>query len=288
MRRIQVNKENLSIFMTSSGLLNKFRSAEPDGKDLDIAIVIGSHPALLLASQLNSYLYDIDKVALAGAMTGVPVPMVKCQTVDCYVPADSEIIIEGKIVAGKRESEGPFGELADGFGKMSDKPVIHINRVTCQKNPWFQAIHPLSDDDHKLPGALMREVLLFDAVKRVLPSVKDVHFTLPGAGLFHAVVSIRKRREGQGKMAILAALGGYTALKHVVIVDDDVDIFDSTDVEWAVATRVQADRDVVIIDGVCGTSLDHSLTEYGTGSKMGIDATYPLSDKKKYLRPSQT
>ena len=286
-RRLQVNEDSLSVYIKSLAMFKKFLAAENKGEGLDLAVVIGSHPALMLASQLSSHLYEVDKVSVAGALTGNPVPMVKCQTIDCYVPADSEIVIEGKISPGQRRAEGPFGELADAYGKKTDKPVITINRITSRKDAWFQATHPLSDDDHKLPSALMNEVAIFDAVRRVVPGIKNVHATNPGGGLFHAVISIEKQVEGEGKTAIMAAFGAYSALKHVVIVNDDVDIFDMADVEWSIATRVQADRDVVIISGACGSTLDPCFEVYGTGSKMGIDATYPLAYKKDFQRVSQ-
>lgn len=289
-RRIQVNEDSLSIYIKSPHLMKQFLAAEKQGSGLEIALVIGAHPSLLLASQLNGQVYgDIDKIALAGGLTGVPVPLVKCRTLDCLVPADAELVIEGKIVPEVRLAEGPFGELGDCYGRQTDKPVIHVSCVTKREDAWFQAIHPLSDDDHKLPGALMNEVVVHDAVQRAVPGVRNVHSTLGGAGFFHAVVSIEKRGEGDGKDAILAALGSYPALKQVTVVNDDVDIFDAQDVEWAVATRFQADRDLVVIDGTSGSALDPSydVRGTGTGAKMGLDATFPLKHAKAFIRSSR-
>ena len=135
----------------------------------------------------------------------------------------------------------------------------------------------------------MNEVAIFDAVERIVPGVRNVHSTLGGAGFFHAVVSIRKGSEADGKNAILAALGSYPALKHVTVVNDDVDIFDAQDVEWAVATRFQADRDVVIISDAGGSALDPSfdIKGTGTGAKMGLDATYPLKHARAFERLSR-
>jgi 2,5-furandicarboxylate decarboxylase 1 len=286
-RRFQVNDDSLSIYIKSPHLMQQFLSAEEQGGGLDVALVIGAHPALILASQLNGHIYDVDKVALAGALTGTPVPMVKCQTLDCNVPADAELVIEGQIVPDTRKPEGPFGELGDCYGRQTDKPIVKISRITKRRDAWYQAIHPLSDDDHKLPGALMNEVVIYDTVKRLVPGVRNVHSTLGGAGFFHAVISIEKRGESDGKDALLAALSSYPALKHVVVVNHDVDIFSARDVEWAIATRVQADRDVVIISGTGGSTLDPSYDVNGTGAKMGVDATYPLEHAKHFERISQ-
>lgn len=283
-RRLQVNDDNsLSILIESPGLLKKFLDTEAGAENMDIAVVLGVHPFLTLASQLNSQLYNKDKIAVAGALLGGPIPMVKCQTIECYVPADAELIIEGKILANVRHSEGPFGELAGYYGPSSQQPIIKISRITHRHNPWFQVISPGSTE-HKLPGALMRELAILETLRHVVPEVKDVHVTMAGGGRFHAVVALANPQPGQGKTAIIAALASNKDLKHVIVVNDDVDIFDSQDVEWAVATRVQADLDVIIIPGCQGSPLEPSHTIRGFSAKMGIDATYPPDLKNLFTR----
>lgn len=283
-RRLQVNEDNtLSILIESPGLWKKFLDVEAGGENMDIAVVLGVHPYLTLASQLNSQLFDQDKVAVAGALIGGPVPMVKCQTIDCYVPADAELVIEGKMMAKVRYPEGPFGELAGYYGPSTDQPIIKISQVTHRHDPWFQVISPGSNE-HKLPGALMRELVILKALRHVVPEVHDVHVTMAGGGRFHAVVSLTDPQSGQGKTAIIAALGSNKDLKHVVVVNDDVDIFNAQDVEWAIATRVQADLDVLIIPGCQGSPLEPSHTIRGISAKMGIDATYPPELKRVFTR----
>lgn len=283
-RRLQVNDDDtLSILIESPGLLKKFLDAEAEGQNMDIAVVIGVHPFLILASQLSSQQFEQDKIAVAGALLGGPVPMVKCQTIDCYVPADAEIVIEGRMAANVRHSEGPFGELAGYYGPCTRQPVIKINRITHRRDPWFQVISPGSNE-HKLPGALMREIVILNNLRHVVPEVNDVHITMPGGGRFHAVVSLTDPEPGQGKTAIIAALACNKDLKHVIVVNDDVDIFDSRDVEWAIATRVQADLDVIVIPGCQGSPLEPSHTVRGLSAKMGIDATCPPGLKDLFNR----
>lgn len=283
-RRLQVNKDGtLNILIESPGLLNRFLKAEKEGQDVDVAVVLGVHPLLILASQLNSQVFSQDKLSFAGSLLGYPVSVVKCQTVNCYVPADAEIVIEGKILAGQRHPEGPFGELAGYYGPVSQQPVIQITRITHRHQPWLQVISPGSYE-HMLPGALLREVVLYRTLKQIVPEVEDVHITMAGCGRFHAIISLHNPVPGMGKTALMAAFASNKDLKHVIAVNDDIDIFDHHDVEWAIATRVQADTDVVIVPGVQGSSLEPSHTLRNISAKMGIDATYPSEMAQKFSR----
>lgn len=283
-RRMQLNDDGtLSVLIESPGLWNRYVEAEKQGKDLEMAVVIGVHPLLILASQINSYLYKGDKMAVAGALAGEAVPVVKCKTIDVMVPAYAEIVIEGKMLANVRKTEGPFGELAGYYGPASDQPILKINKITHRTNPWFQVIGA-GTAEHKLPSALNREVVLYNTVKQVVPGVKDVHITVAGSGRFHGIVSINKQFEGEGRTAIIAALASNKDMKHVVVVNDDVDIFDPADVEWAISSRVQADQDVVIISEARGCPLEPSNNIRGVSAKMGIDATYPLKYKEQFER----
>lgn len=283
-RRMQLNENgSISILIESPGLLNKYLEMEKQGKDLELAVVIGVHPVIILASQLNSQLFSGDKLEVAGALAGEPVPVAKCKTIDVLVPADAEIVIEGKMLANKRCTEGPFGELAGYYGPASDQPFMQVTHITHKKNPWFQVIGP-GTCEHKLPNALNREVILYNTVKQTVPGVEDVHITMPGSGRFHAVISIDKHFEGEGKTAIMGAFASNKDLKHVVVVNNDVNIFDPADVEWAIASRVQADHDIVIISEARGCSLEPSNNISGLTAKMGIDATYPLKYADKFKR----
>lgn len=283
-RRLQVNNDgSISILIESPGLWERYISAEKQGQDLEIAVALGLHPIILLASQLNSQLYTLDKMTVAGSLAGEAIPMVPCKSIDLLVPAEAEIVIEGKMLASIRKTEGPFGELAGYYGPASEQPLIKISKITHRKNPWFQVILPGSTE-HKLPNALIREVILHETVKKVVTGTKDVHLTMPGSGRFHGIISIDKQFEGEGKTAIMAALSSNKDLKHVIVVNDDVDIFNPADVEWAIASRVQADLDLLVIEGARGCPLEPSHNIRGISAKLGIDATYPLAYKEKFSR----
>lgn len=283
-RRLQFQGGNkLSVLIESPGLMDMYKDKEKEGQPLEIAILLGVHPVITLTSQLNTQLYGLDKLEVAGALMGEPIEMVKCKTIDLEVPSQTEIVLEGKILPHKRLPEGPFGELAGYYGPESNQPYAEITAVTHRDSPLYQVIFP-SSNEHKLPNAIMRELTLFLHVRHIVPSVTRVHVPVSTGGRFHAIIAIDKKFEGEGKTAIMAALAANKDYKHVVVVDDDVDIFNSEDVEWAIATRVQADLDVVIIPPSRGCGLEPSNNIRGVSGKLGIDATYPLSHKEFFER----
>jgi len=283
-RRLQVNGgNNVSILIESSGLNEMYHTLEIQNEPLEVAIILGVHPIITLASQLNSQQFGLDKMDVAGALAGEPYEMVRCKTVNLEVPANAEIVLEGKMIPHKRRTEGPFGELAGYYGPATEQPFVELSAVTHRTNPIFQVNFP-SSYEHILPNGIMREASLFLHIRHLVPSVKAVHLTTAGGCRFHAVVAIEKKEEGDGKSAILAALASNKDVKQVIVVNEDVNIFDPHDVEWAVATRFQADEDVVIVPGAKGSGLEPTHTLKGVTAKMGIDATYPLKDKDKFER----
>jgi 2,5-furandicarboxylate decarboxylase 1 len=249
---------------------------------LEVAIVIGLDPATLLASQAIAPL-DFDELEIAGALHGKPVEVVKCLTNNVRVPAHSEIVIEGHIVPDERAPEGPFGEFPQYYGPRSDNHVIHVDAVTHRRNPVFHTIVGGSTE-HLLLGGISREATLLDHLKRSFPEVKDVHLARGGVCRYHLVVQMEKKSEGQAKNVIMGAFGGHYDIKQVVVVDMDVNIHDPVEVQWAIATRFQADRDLIVIPGAQGSRLDPSARS-GVSAKMGIDATVPLdADPSHFLR----
>lgn len=197
----------------------------------------------------------------------------KCKTVDIEVPAHAEIVLEGIIPWDEMKSEGPFGELMGYYGHVADHPVMRVQCMTHRNDPIFQISAPCREEH--LSNGLIRDVELYTHVNRLV-EVVDANVTIGGGCRFHGIVSIRKKSEGDGKTAIIGALSSAKDMKHVVIVDEDVDIFDPLDVEAALAARVQASKDVVIIPGGLGTGLDPSHLISQTSDKVGIDATKPL------------
>lgn len=246
---------------------------EKDGKDLPIAIVIGVDPLTLLASQAIMP-NDCDELAIAGALHGRPLDVVKCQTSDIRVPAEAEIVLEGRVLANVREPEGPFGEFPQYYGERADRHVIAIDAVTHRTAPLY---HTISGGglEHLMLGAIPREATMLAHLRRSFPNVTDVHLSRGGVCRYHLCVQMKKRFEGEAKNVILSAFGGHYDVKQVVVVDPDVNIHDAAEVEWAVATRAQADRDLVVVANAQGSRLDPS-SDNGVSAKLGIDATIPL------------
>jgi UbiD family decarboxylase len=187
------------------------------------------------------------------------------------VPAYSEIILKGRITEEKVE-EGPFVDITGTYDRKRVQPVVEIDKIYMSENPIFHLILPGGLEHYMLMG-LPREPLIYRSVSQVVSRVHAVRLTEGGCCWLHGLVSITKNREGDGINAILAAFSGHPSMKKVIIVDDDVDIFDDRQVEWAVATRFQADRGLVVIRNAAGSTLDPSAD--GVTSKIGIDATKP-------------
>lgn len=252
---------------------NFYRKAETAGRGLEVALVVGVDPACLLASQAIVPLGH-DELEIAGALTGAPLDVVKCLTNDVRVPATAEIVIEGRILPEVRELEGPFGEFPQYYGERAKRHVMTVDAVTHRENPIFHMIVG-GGLEHLLLGAIPREATILASLQRSFPGVEDVHLSLGGVGRYHLYVKLRKSQEGEAKNVLLGAFAAHYDIKHAVVVDTDVDIHDPQEVEWAVSTRFQADRDLVVIAGSQGSKLDPS-TRDGVGAKMGLDATAPL------------
>jgi 2,5-furandicarboxylate decarboxylase 1 len=248
--------------------------AEQAGEDLPIAIVIGVDPLTLLSSQAIAPL-DQDELEIAGALHGAPLEVVKCMTNEVRVPAHAEIVLEGRILARSRAPEGPFGEFPQYYGERAERHVIAIDLVTHRPQPLFHTIVG-GGLEHLTLGGIPREATILDWLQRSFPSVKDVHLALGGTCRYHLYIKMKKRFEGEAKNVIAGAFAAHYDIKHVIAVDEDVDIHNPQDVEWAIATRFQADRDFVILPNSMGSKLDPSTSD-GIGAKMGLDATVPLN-----------
>jgi 2,5-furandicarboxylate decarboxylase 1 len=288
--RIQVHgKDRMAILMLPRHLHAFYQEAEARNQPLDVAVVIGADPLTLLASQAITPI-DHDELEIAGALHGAPLPVVKCLTSEVRVPANAEIVIEGKILPKVREPEGPFGEFPKYYSAKENREVIAVEAITHRTSPVFHTIVP-AEMEHLLLGSIPREATLLAHLQRSFPSVLDVHLSIGGVGRYHLHVKFKKRREGETKNVVLCALGAHYDIKQVTVVDDDVDVHDPQQVEWAVATRFQADRDLVVISGAQGSVLDPSTTVgtetangeppaahmQGISAKMGLDATKPVS-----------
>ena len=261
-------RDTTSIHLTLGKHLWEFqRIAEARGEPLPVAFAIGVHPAIALGSLAIGSI-DEDERAIMGALLGEPLELVKCETSDVLVPAHAEMVIEAEILPGARTPEGPFGEFTGYSLGQRDREVVKVKAITHRAGAWFQDI-TVAHLDHLLLSTIPMEANLYRAVRAMIPSVKAVR--VPGP--FTCYVSIEQRLPGQAKNAILAVLGADLYMKRVVVVDHDVDVFDERQVNWALATRCQPDRDITVITQARGSDLDPSTKEDGLSAKWGVDAT---------------
>lgn len=274
--RMQVQSSNrLGISLHSRGhLWDYFRRSEAKGRALDVAVVIGAHPAVMLGSGSRAGI-DVDEYEIAGALVDRPIELVKARTNAVGVPANAEIVIEGRILPHVREEEGPFGEYAGYSTARSTKNVLEVTAVTSRRNPVYLNVTPGLCSDHLLLDRVQKEATLTKRLQEVVPDVRQVFYPTSGT-LFHAYISLRKQMEGQPRQAGTLLLGLDQYVKLAVVVDEDIDVTDEQQVLWAMATRMQADRDVSVIPQSLCNVLDPSSID-GMSAKMVIDATAPLS-----------
>lgn len=272
--RLQISgPDRMGILILPRHLHDFFQTAEAAGDPLEVAVAIGVDPATLLASQAILPI-DFDELEVAGALHGAPLPVVKCVTNEVRVPADAEVVIEGRLLPDVREMEGPFAEFPQYYGPAGRREVIQVDAVTSRARPIFHTIIS-AGMEHLLLGAIPREATIVALLQRSFPGVLDVHLSQGGVCRYHLHVQFRKRHEGEPKNVIAAAFSAHADVKQVIVVDEDVDVHDPTAVEWAVATRFQASRDLVVLQGALGSKLDPSA-EDGVSDKMGLDATMPV------------
>src|SRR3954454_3528841 len=238
--RLQLSGPNrLGVLLLPRHTLAFYETAERAGQPLDVAIVVGVDPLTLLASQAIAPL-DFDELTIAGALHGAPLPVVKCLSSELRVPAEAEIVIEGQLLPQVREPEGPFGEFPQYYGERASRHVIEIGAVTHRRDAMFHTIVG-GGLEHLLLGGIPREATLLAHLRRSFPDVRDVHLARGGICRYHLYVQIAKRQEGEARNVMMGAFAGHYDVKHVIVVDDDVDIHNPAEVEWAVATRFQAD-----------------------------------------------
>ena len=278
-----LGKDRLTARIVPRHLYTYHQRAEELDEPLELAIAIGMHPATLLATT-TSVPINVDELEVANNFHQGKMSLIKCETVDIEVP-ECEILLEGKMLPHERAEEGPFVDLTDTYDVVRQEPVIELDRMHYNKDSVYHAIMP-AGFEHKLLQGLPQEPRIFSAVQNTVPTVKNVALTEGGCCWLHAAVSIKKQTQGDGKNVIMAALAAHPSLKHCVVVDEDVDIFDAEDIEYAIATRVKGDEDILIVPGARGSSLDPCAKPDGTTTKVGVDATKPLDKLEKFERVS--
>jgi 2,5-furandicarboxylate decarboxylase 1 len=240
------------------------------GRSLPIAVAIGNHPAVLLGSQMYLGLGD-DEYDVVGGLLGAPLQLVKCLTVPLEVPAGAEIVLEGSIDAGDLVEEGAVSEFHGFYVRYGPGTGGKITCVTHREGATYQAILPGYAPEHCLLGAVAIEAVCCQAIQRVIPAVRRVLVTDGGMGRLHAVIVMHRPRLGEGKRAIILAMGQINLLKFVIVVEDDVDPEDPVQVEWSLAARFRGDEDLVVLPGMKADRCD-PVHENLTVTKIGLVA----------------
>jgi 2,5-furandicarboxylate decarboxylase 1 len=257
-----------------------FDKIEPKGQNLPFCVALGPDPVVMMAA---AFRYAGDEYEVAGSLRQEPIPVVRALTCDVMVPATSEIILEGEVLAGERQMEGPMAEFTGHYSGADPKHVARITRITHRKSPIFQTMNGGGYEHVSVGNMITREPLLERFVKHISPRVKAVHLP-PYSGGFTAIIALENAQPGEAKNVALAAMAAHVNFKTVIVVDADVDIFDPADVMWALSTRARWDRGFAAIPGAHTNELDPSSDEHGIVAKVVIDATLPPEKRKRYVK----
>ncbi len=286
-RLLLLDDRRLAIRLVPRHLFKLWSMAKEAGRDLDVAIAIGVHPAMLLAAA-SSPPFGVSEYHVANRLLNGRLKLIRCEKVNAYAPAEAEIILEGRISHVNEAPEGPFVDVTGAYDAERLQPVVEVVNVMRREDYIYQALLP-GGPEHMLLMGLPREAAIYEAASKVVPEVKAVNLSLGGCGWLHAVISIRKQTDGDAKNALLAAFAAHPSLKHAVVVDTDINIFNPEEVEWAIATRFQAEEDLLIIRNVRGSTLDPSADmKTGLTTKVGVDATRPLKAPKGKFERAKT
>lgn len=280
-RCMQIDKKRFSVRIVKNRHFDTFLNKQ---KEMPVAICVGNSPNVLLAAATS---VELGKNEFEIANTLEPLKVVRAKTFDALIPADCEFVLEGVVRLDDKYDEGPFVDLTETYDFIRQEPVLEIKKITHRKNAIWQALLP-GLDEHKILMGMPREPTIFKAVNDTGIKCLDVNVNPGGSSWLHAIVQIDKQNENDGKIALNAAFEGHKSCKHIFIVDQDIDIYDPLQVEWAMATRFQADVDMIVKEKEKGSSLDPSAdpqTNFTT--KVGFDLTKPLSTKGKNFEKAQ-
>jgi len=275
-RLLVLDDKHLTLRLVPRQLFKLWQMTKEEKRDLEVAIALGLHPAVSLAATSPAP-FGVSEFDIANALLENKMRLIKCENVEAYAPAEAEIVLEGIMSAEKETVEGPFVDVTGTYDIQRSQPIIELVGMMHRENYLYQALLS-SGAEHRLLMGLSRETMIWEATKKVVPVVKAVNLSSGGCGWLHAVISIEKQTEGDGKNALMAAFAAHPSLKHVIVVDTDIDVFNPDDVEWAIATRFQANEDLIIIPNARGSTLDPSADQTtALTTKLGIDATRPLT-----------
>lgn len=275
-RMMYLNQNKLAIRIVAQRHLdNAYQDAKGENEDLRVAVVFGVHPAIEIAAAFSAP--EMDELELATSFLN-DLNVYKLSN-DISVPCESEFVLEGRITSEVAD-EGSFIDLTGTSDRIRKQPILKIDKIYFRENPIFRTILP-GGREHRMLMGIPQEPRIFKGVSNTIPTVKNVMLTQGGCSWLHAVVQIKKRTEGDPKNAILAALAAHPSLKRVIIIDEDININDPIDVEWALATRFQPDKDLLLVPNSKGSSLDPS-SDNSLTCKYGMDATKPIKNNKEY------
>ncbi|MFZ0424731.1 MAG: UbiD family decarboxylase [Xanthobacteraceae bacterium] len=248
------------------------------GKPLPISFVVGAHPVDQVAAVMR---LPVDELPLLAQLRAAPLPVVKCVTNDIRVPADAEWVLEGFLdPRGYVESEGPYGEFLGYYGSVKRNPVFHLTAITRRRDALFQTStiggRSLGLTDTAVLNGVRTEVMIWRALETAVREPSAVYATGSSGGMFNLRIALRQRVPGEARNAIAACFGASPNVKNVFIVDPDIDVFSDAQMDWALATRFQPDRDLVLMSGMRTLPLDPSLIGSRTGAKAGFDLTWPF------------
>ena len=275
LHRMEVRGKNaLGISLLNPPLSEIYAQYKKENKRMEVATVIGVDPAILIAAVFKIP-RGVDKLSVAGGLKGEPVPIVQAETVDLEIPAHTEIVIEGVIDPKSKEMDGMLGESSGYYMTFPKSPAIHVTGITYRKEACFHAIIPWAlEVDHLL--SLIHGIDFIPKMKKEFPSIQKIHM-IPRTFGSHVVISIDTDNKGESRRALTLALS-FSNVKKAIVVDRDVEAEDDHEVEWAIATRFQADQDLIVIRGLRGQPIDPSSKEGFLTTKIGMDATRPKKD----------
>ncbi|MDQ3975889.1 MAG: UbiD family decarboxylase [Thermoproteota archaeon] len=278
-RLLRLDDRHMAIRMVEGRHLHKcFTYARDHGEDLKIAIGIGVHPAVNIAAAYQAA-YGVDEMLIANSLLEGKLILSKTSYSQLYVPSHTEIVLEGRILSDKTHEEWMV-EMLRTYDFRRKQPVFEIERIMFRDNAIYHDILP-GYAEHRLLMGLPVEAKMYDYIKNVVPTTQSVHLTDGGSNWLSAVIQIKKRLEGEPKNALLAAFTAHPSLKMAIVVDEDISPTDPIAVEYAIATRCQADKDFIIIPNTKGSSLDPSSDQDNLlTTKVGIDATATIHKAK--------
>jgi UbiD family decarboxylase len=284
-RMMQIGEDRLAVRVVAGRHFDQFLRA---ARRMPIAVCVGNGANVMLAAATSVALGQ-DELEIAAALG--PLRVARARTFDAWIPADCELVLEGVIDVDERVPEGPFVDLTGTYDRVRLEPVFTVTRITRRADAIWQALLP-GGLEHKVMMGMPREPTIYREVNRAGVRCLDVHINPGGCSWLHAIVQIEKRTEDDGRRAIAAAFQGHRSLKHAFVVDQDIDPYDPAAVEWAMATRFQGDRDLIVVGREPGSSLDPSAEgERSLTCKVGFDLTAPLSatgksfERARFPRP---